>query len=195
MTASLAAALALAAVVLALKGVGEGGVVAALRATARLSYLLFWPAYAGGALSTVFGPSFAPIARRARSFGLGFAAAHLVHLGLVAYLYQIATRPPLSREMFVFFSCAALCVYLLALLSIPRFSRMIGPFPLRLLRTGAIEYIALAFLLDFTVLPLRSGIRHPISYLPFALLAIAGPILRIAALVRRPRQGQLRASP
>jgi len=56
----------------------------ALRATARWSFLLFWLAYAGGALATLFGPKFQALAHRGRDFGLSFASAHLVHLGLVA---------------------------------------------------------------------------------------------------------------
>jgi len=46
----------------------------ALRATARWSFLLFWLAYAGGALATLFGPKFQALARRGRDFGLSFAS-------------------------------------------------------------------------------------------------------------------------
>jgi hypothetical protein len=58
----------------------------ALRMTARWSFLLFWVAYAGGALATLFGPALAPLSGRGREFGLAFAAAHLVHIGLVIWL-------------------------------------------------------------------------------------------------------------
>ena len=43
------AALALAAAVLAALGAGERGTHVALQATARLSFVLFWPAYAAAA--------------------------------------------------------------------------------------------------------------------------------------------------
>jgi len=65
----------------------------ALRATARWSFLLFWLAYAGGALATLFGPKFQALAHRGRDFGLSFASAHLVHLGLVARLYYVSPSP------------------------------------------------------------------------------------------------------
>jgi hypothetical protein len=45
------AALGLAALVLAALGPGERGTIAALQVTARFSFLLFWLAYAGGAMT------------------------------------------------------------------------------------------------------------------------------------------------
>src|SRR5580700_5225916 len=53
----------------------------ALRATARWSFVLFWLASAGGALASLFGSAFQPLARRGRDLGLAFASAHLVHVG------------------------------------------------------------------------------------------------------------------
>jgi hypothetical protein len=184
MAASFSAALLLAIFVLAIMGANEHGTVAALRATGRLSYLLFWPAYAGGSLARVLGPRLAPLAQRARCFGLAFAAAHLVHIGLVVWLYHISVRPPLSETMFLFFAIGVAWVYLLALLSIARVARAIGRGFCGLLRTVGIEYIAFAFLLDFVITPLRLGVDRPFEYLPFAILAVAGPMLRIAAVTR-----------
>ena len=63
------AALVLAAVVLAVLGAGERGTKAALAATARLSFLLFWAAYAGSALTALFGAAFQPLKQRACEFG------------------------------------------------------------------------------------------------------------------------------
>jgi hypothetical protein len=95
------AALGLAALVLAALGPGERGTDAALEMTARLSFLLFWPAYSAGGLTEWFGPAFEPLRRRAREFGLAFASAHLVHLALVAWLTYIGAAP--SRGTFVLF--------------------------------------------------------------------------------------------
>jgi hypothetical protein len=187
MTASFAAALLLAIMVLAVMGADPHGIVAALRATGRLSYLLFWPAYAGGSMAKLFGPRLAPIARRARCFGLAFAAAHLVHVGLVVWLYRISPRPPLSETMFWFFAVAIAWTYLLALLSVARLADAVGRGRSRLLRTVGIECIAFAFLVDFVITPLRIGVKEPMEYLPFAVLAIAAPVLRLAALMRGPQ--------
>jgi hypothetical protein len=194
MAAAFGAALLLAVMVLAVTGADPHGTAAALRATARLSYVLFWPAYAGGALTRLFGSRFLPLAQRARCFGLAFAAAHLVHIGLVVWLYRISVRPPLSETMFWFFAIAAAWTYLIALLSIAWLAEVVGRSRCRILRTIAVEYIAFAFLVDFVITPLRFGVRQPLEYLPFAILAVAGPVLRVTALARggrTPRQASV----
>src|SRR5580704_5273813 len=117
-------ALGLAALVLAALGLGVHGTVVALKVTARFSFLLFWLAYAAGAMTTLFGPAFEPLKRRGREFGLAFASAHLVHLGLVAWLTYIGHAP--SRGVFLFFGVAVLWTYLLALFSIPRLQKGAG---------------------------------------------------------------------
>ena len=118
MASAFCAAFGLAAVVLAAFGTEERGTNVALQVTARFSFLLFWPAYAAGAMTALFGPAFEPFKRRAREFGLAFASAHLVHLALVAWLTYIGHVPP--RGVFVFFGVAAAWTYLLALFSIRR---------------------------------------------------------------------------
>src|SRR5260370_34079585 len=106
--------LCLAAVVLAIEGIDVNSLKIALRVTARWSFLLFWVAYAGGAMATLFGPAFAPLARRGREFGLAYAAAQLIHLGLVVWLFLITFRPPLSGQSLVFFFTGIVWTYLLA---------------------------------------------------------------------------------
>src|ERR1700685_1012566 len=86
MAAAMGVALAMALIIRLNEGPGER-VAMALRATARWSFFLFWLASTGGALTTLFGLRFSNLAARARDFGLAFASAHLVHLGLVAWLY------------------------------------------------------------------------------------------------------------
>jgi hypothetical protein len=155
----------------------------ALRATARWSFLLFWPASAGAALATLFGSRFQALAHRARDFGLAFASAHLVHLGVVAWLY-VSEKPP-PRSTLIFFGIAAIWTYVLAILSIKRLSARLNPRVWRTVRTLGVEYIAFAFLTDFAKNPFQGGVLHVANYLPFLALAIAGPVLRLAALAKR----------
>src|SRR5271165_4370645 len=82
MALSLGASLGLAINVLYVFGL-RPGLYIALAATARLAFLLYLPAYVGGPLVSLFGDAFLPIRKHARDFGLAFAAAILVHLGLV----------------------------------------------------------------------------------------------------------------
>ena len=116
--AAFCAALGLAVVVVGVFGAQSHGFRVALDATARLNFFLFWPAYAGGALTALFGNVFAPLRDNGRNFGLAFAAALPVHLGLVVCLCAIGETP--DAKTFIVFGTAAIFVYLLALLSIPR---------------------------------------------------------------------------
>lgn len=183
MAAAFCAASGLAATTLAAFGTGERGVQVALFATARLMFLLFWPAYAGGALASLFGARFQPLRRHGREFGLAFASALLVHLGLVAWLCLIGATPAFGT--FVFFGIGVGWSCLIALFSIGRLQRALGPWGWWLLRVAGMNYLAYAFAVDFLAHPTQAGIRHAVAYLPFAALAIAGPALRLAAAAAR----------
>jgi hypothetical protein len=158
----------------------------ALRLTARWSFLLFWLASAGAALATLFGSRFSGLAARARDFGLAFASAHLAHLGLVAWLYYAYQGP--GRSTIIIFGIAAFWTYLLALFSLKQVTAMLNPRVWKILRTIGVEYISFAFLYDFARNPFQRGILHIVEYLPFLILAVAGPLLRLAALVKRRQQ-------
>ena len=183
MGSAFCAALGLAALALAALGPGEHGTIVALKVTARFSFLLFWLAYAAGAMTTLFGPAFEPLKRRGREFGLAFASAHLVHLGLVAWLTYIGDAP--SRGVFLFFGVAALWTYLLALFSIPRLQKALGSKGWWFLRVVGLNYIAYAFAKDFLGYPQFGSFKYSVGYLPFAALSVAGPLLCLAAFVQR----------
>src|ERR1700722_11660137 len=179
-------ALGLVAAVFDIKG---ADIVMALRVTARWSFLLFWVAYAGGALAALFGPTFGPLAARGRDFGLAYAAAQLVHLGLVVWLFRISSRPPLSGKPFDFFVVAILLTYLLAIFSFGGLSKALGSKGWRVLRIVGLNYILLAFAWDFVPPAFRGiadyGAWHLVAYAPFAAMSIAAPILVLAAAAHR----------
>ncbi len=152
----------------------------ALAMSARVAFLFFWPAYVGAALTSLFGNLFLPMKEHARDFGLAFAAAISVHLSFVAYLCLVGRAP--STETFVIFGIAAVFTYLLALLSISRVRQALPPTFWPPIRFVAMNYIALAFLLDFKRFPM-DDLRQSLAYLPFAALAIIGPALRFAAWI------------
>jgi hypothetical protein len=183
MVSAFSAGLAIAVATLAVMGSGERGTYAALQLTARFSFLLFLPAYAGGALAVLSGERIGVFKRNARTFGLAFASAHLVHLGLVAWLSYIGYAPPLGA--FLFFGIAALCIYALALFSIGSLRSRLGPRSWWVLNTTGLNYIAYAFAADFLRFPLNGDIKHLAGYAPFAVLSVAGPLLRLAAFLKR----------
>jgi hypothetical protein len=196
MGAAFGAALCVAALALLTLGAGERGTDVALQATARLAFLLFWPAYAGGALVALFGGTFRFLKARGREFGLAFASAMLVHIFLVAWLCWIGHAP--GRGTFILFGIALGWTYLIALASIGRLQRMLGPKGWRVLRVVGLNYIAYAFAVDFFSQPLLTDAKHIVGYLPFAILNVAGPALRVAAFAlrlgagRRPPRQQTR---
>jgi len=150
----------------------------ALAMSARVAFLFFWPAYVGGALTSLFGDVFLPVKRRGRELGLAFAAAILVHLGFVVRLCVVGPEP--ATQTFVIFGVAAAFALLLALLSIGSVRRLLPSRVWPPLRAAAMNYIAFAFILDFVRFP-APDIRSAVLYLPFAALAILGPALKFAA--------------
>lgn len=189
MGGALLIALLLAAGTLLLLGIGEKGTYTAIRVTARWSYCFFWPAYTGGPLAVLFGPRFQPVARRGRELGLAFAAAHLAHIGLVVYLYHIASSPPIPTSAAIFFGIALGFTYLIALLSIPRLAAALPRWLWRAILIVGMEIIALAFLRDFLRYPFGHGIARILFMLPFTVLAIAAALLRITAYGAKLRAG------
>ena len=180
---------------LAIYGPNERGIAIALRLTARLSFLLFLGAYAGGAAFAVLGPTFSFLARHQRQFGLSFAAAHLVHIGLVLWLYGISEQRPIPDLSAIMFSIGTLCLYVLALYSVDSVRKILNPAVWRIVRVIGLQYIAFLFFIDFTF-PLFNGFKQPIAYLPFAILIVLGASLRIAALpIARKWKSNFKAQP
>ena len=174
-----ALALALAAAAFLHAGLGKAGAELGLRLTARLAFACFWQSYVAGALVTLFGEAFRPLKARAAALGLAFAAVLAVHLGLVAWLCLIG-QPP-AAWVFLVFGPGALAAALLALGSLPRLARIMGPKSWRTVWTLGTTYIAFDFALDF-LRPLQSVTPlHLAEYLPFAALAVLGPALKLLA--------------
>lgn len=173
MAVPFAIALTLAATVLAVLGPNQHGTLRALQATARFSFVLFFLAYTGAAMVSLFGDTFAPLKRHARDLGQAFAAAQSVHLGLVAWLCHIGDVP--SRQTFLFFGAAAVAVYLVTF----AYRRLPGP-----VRFAAVNLIAVAFAFDFLHGPFRLNIGYLAAYAPFAILTVAAPCLRAAAAIK-----------
>ena len=182
--AAFLAALGLTVAVLATRGIDKNGIGEALRQTARFSFLLFWPAYSGSAVATLFGPRAGALARSGRVFGLAFASAQLVHFTLVVAIARVAHLPFVAGLM-PFFAIGLVWTCVLALSSIDRWREVFGADFWRILRSAGVEYIALVFFADFVLDQVGKGAELTIAYLPFSTLLIAGALLRAAAIVRR----------
>jgi hypothetical protein len=140
MTASFVVAAALAAVVFeAVDAHDRVGV--ALRITARWSFLLFWLAYTGSAMATLWGPRFSGLSRSGRELGLAFASAQLVHVGLILLSG--------AGAWMAFFWLGIVFTCLLALFSPPRLRDVMGPGLRWISLMVALNYIALVFAAEF----------------------------------------------
>jgi hypothetical protein len=186
MGAAFGTALAITVLTLALQGADNKATRLALELTARFSFVLFWLAYAGGALAALFRLD--ALVGRGREFGLAFAAAHLVHVGLVIWLGVLMGRVPLSGGLLLFFMVGLAFTYLLAFLSFGG-ARTLGPL-WRPLRFIGMNYILIAFARDFVppVLypkPAQYNAAHFVAYAPFAAACIAGPLLVLAMTLRQ----------
>src|SRR6185312_3737861 len=184
---ALGMALLAACLILGAAGTGEKPTRLALEVTARWSFLLFWLAYTGNALAQLTG--WEGIGGHGREFGLSFAAAHLVHIGLVVWLSYLLGRIALSGGLLIFFLVGLFFVYLLAALSFGG-AKAMGPGAWRILRFVGMNYILIAFARDF-VLPLlhpkptQHTLAHVLAYAPFAALSVAAPLLVLATSLRR----------
>jgi hypothetical protein len=188
--------LALAAAILAGYGTGPDGLTLGVRVTARWAFLFFWLSYAGGALTILFGPLFAGLARQARALGLAFATALLVHIGLVVWLGVVIGAIPLQGGVLWFFLLALFFTCLLALLSFGIGMRHLGRLWRPLLFLGT-TYILIAFGRDFVLGALNQQTQHWLyaaEYVPFALLSLIAIPLRLAAFLRQ-RFGLRSAAP
>lgn len=192
MASGFLAAVAITAATLLLQGTDNKSTRLALELTARFSFVLFWLAYAGGAIAALFRVDV--LAGRGREFGLAFAAAQLVHIGLVIWLGYLIGRVPLSGGLLLFFLVGLFFTYLLALLSFGG-AQALGPL-WRPLRFVGMNYILIAFARDFILpvlypKPSQYNVAHFVAYAPFAAASILAPLLVFAAGMR---QAQLKAA-
>jgi hypothetical protein len=185
------AALAVAAATLAAVGGERTGVETALRLTAILGFLFFWPSYAAGSLVTLFGGVWRPLKRLARVLGMAFCAVLTVHLALVALLCWIGSAP--AAETFAIFGVGVVFAYLMLLGSIDPVRRALGETSWRAIQTIGANYILFAFALDLVGQPPRPSVGYLTLYLPAAILTALAPVLRLLAWLK-PRWEALRAN-
>jgi hypothetical protein len=157
----------------------------ALRATARWSFFWFCLATYGGALTALFGARFQALARRGRDLGLAFAAAQSVHIILVVWLLY-SSQAVIPRSYLIVFCIGVFWVYVLAGFSLSStLSAWLGPWRWKIVRKIGVEYIAFAFAFEFANRILDGNRANALHYFPLFAAAVGGPLLRIAAAIKR----------
>jgi methionine sulfoxide reductase heme-binding subunit len=149
----------------------------AIRATARISFVLFLGAFLGNALYRLV-PASATRWLKANKDGfvLGFAASHTVHLVFIlALVAAIGREHAFKGIMVVAFTTGFLFIYALAAGVLFRL-----PFWSSRFEALAHYYLATLFVVSFT----RHAITRPLFYTPFVLVAVTAAGVRIAAAIR-----------
>ncbi len=176
----LAAALLIAAAIVhahVVLGAGEEGTRLVIRQTARISVLFFAAAFTASSLLRLRPAAWSRwMMRHRRWLGLSFALSHLVHLGAILRLLQIAPDFALDTPTIVGGGLAYVFVFLLAITSFDGAVKRLGARNWqRLHKTGA-YYIW--FIFTFSYLP-RAVVSAP--FIAPSLLLIGAWALRIAA--------------
>lgn len=159
----------------------------AIRATARISFVLFLGAFLGNALYRLV-PASATRWLKANKDGfvLGFAASHTVHLVFIlALVAAIGREHAFKGIMVVAFTTGFLFIYALAAGVLFRL-----PFWSPHFEALAHYYLATLFVVSFT----RHAITRPLFYTPFVFVAVSAVGVRIAAATRSRKEHVVGAS-
>jgi hypothetical protein len=175
---SFTVAFVIAMAIVALKGAGNYGTSLALRGSARFSFLLFWGAYAGGLLRHAPLAWLKRLSSHRRDFGLSFAAAHSVHLGLILWLYYVSSEQPVSTQTAIVDGIGFGFMYLMAVFSFDIARKALNPLAWRILFNIWLEYIAYVFATDFILGHLHDGKMQSVLYWPFVLMLAGTALLR-----------------
>lgn len=160
----------------------------AIRATARISFVLFLGAFLGDALYRLM-PAAATRWLKANKdgFTLGFAGSHTVHLAFIlALMDAIGREHALKGLMVVAFTTGFLFIYGLAADVLFRHRTFL---PSRF-EALAHYYLMVLFAVSFT----RHAITRPLFYTPFVLVAVAAIGARIVVAIRSGEEQTFSAS-
>ena len=161
----------------------------AIRATARISFVLFLGAFLGNALhSLVPAASTRWLKANKDRFTLGFAASHTVHLAFILTLVAVIGREHVFTGwiMLVAFPTGFLFIYALAAGILFRHLTFFSSH----FEALAHYYLMSLFVVSFT----RHAMTRPLFYTPFALVAVTALGVRIAVAIRSRKEQVFRAS-
>lgn len=183
--------IAWAALVFGVLGWNEPALRLVVRGTARTAVVLFMLAFGAAALRTLWPSAPARWLRSNRRYlGVGFAAAHYLHLGGLVAL-AIAFPDPFVQELDVTIAGGVLAyafIGAMALTSFDRTAAWLGPKRWRVLHTVGGYYVWVVFARAYITRAVED-----VYFVPFALALVGVLGLRIAA--RRRRAVRLAAPP
>lgn len=159
-------------------GTDEQGLRALVRATARISFLLFLPVYVASSLRRLWrNDATRWLLANRRQLGVSFAIAHFLHLDAILMLYILMGDAFETNWLsLVFGGLAYALVFAMAVTSSDRMVARLGPSRWRALHRFGIHYVWFIWLQQWVGLSFVS-----LAYLPYALLCVAALGVRLAA--------------
>jgi sulfoxide reductase heme-binding subunit YedZ len=171
--------------IIALFGWNEYAVRLVLRATARVSLILFTSAFIASPLHRRWPNLLSSwLLGNRRYLGVSFAVSHYFHLAAIITLARLAPegfRRDVDAFALVFGGLAYVLLTAMTLTSFDRTAAWIGPRAWRILHTTGVYYIWLIFFISY--LP-RSIVS--IAYAPLAIITVAALALRLPLGHARP---------
>jgi methionine sulfoxide reductase heme-binding subunit len=165
------ASMAMLGLIWAMDGLSEPAVRAAIRATARMSCLLFLMAFVAAPLHRLWATGVSRwLVQNRRFLGLSMAVSHSFH-GVTIGALHIVTQGqhpqinPLAVLGYVFLSA-------MTITSFPATAKAIGRKAWRILHTAGMHYFWLAFMLEFAMRALSDGIYFGLTVLVTGVMAI-----------------------
>jgi DMSO/TMAO reductase YedYZ heme-binding membrane subunit len=171
------------AVTLLVWGVGEDGVRAVIRYTARTSFALFTLAFVASALHRLRHSSFSRwLLTNRRYVGVSFAVSHGLHLVAILVLARISAAfvAELEAGTIIGGGLGFVFVGLLAATSFDVSAAWLGPRWWRRLHLTGLYYLWFIFFVSYLPRALQD-----VLYAPFVVVLLAGVAARIAASRRR----------
>lgn len=154
---------------------------AAARYTARFSFLWFVAAWSAAALATLWPGGWREVMlRRRRAIGLGFAAAHFVHLVALLIVVLLFGGQPSAKTAYTG-GVGYVLVALMALTSNNSSVRTLGPRNWKLLHTLGALMIAVIFAVSY----LGRLEDKPLLAIPMLMLLGGAVLLKLAAWIRK----------
>jgi DMSO/TMAO reductase YedYZ heme-binding membrane subunit len=169
-------------------GGGAEGVRAAIRATARISLLLFLGAFLASSLHALMRRGATQwLCRNRRYLGLGFAWSHFVHLLFILLFWRLDAPAFLEGRTpgsFVPGTIGYLFIAALAATSFDGPARRIGPKAWKLLHVTGVWFIFVQFAVSF-----GKRVEAKPAYVWFMVLLAAALAVRIGGWMAKRRRG------
>lgn len=151
-----------------------------LRLTARLAFVLFVIAFIARPLRQILRTNTtAWLLRERRSFGLAFAAVHLVHAALIFYLAEASTVFEFEFPKHLFGGAIYVLIVLMMITSFDKPARWLGAKNWRRLHKTGLYVIALAFVQ--TLLPNTREELLEFDRMWFVVLVSGAAVIRLTA--------------